>query len=552
MLKSRMAQNQSALADRVALFKELSLFRDIPDADLTQLSARFIEYKLGRGEQLYEQGERAENFYIVVSGLLRCEQVAADERVVASALEEGDVFGARSLGLDGVELSRVKALHNCELLYLPRPDLLQLLARFPQVEDRLRTLAAGRSLKTELDLDWLGRDETVRFAARKHVAYLWTRIARAMVVAIAGLLAILFGTNAAGSATIWYAAGGGLLLLALGLTGWEILDWRNDYYIISDQRVVWLEQILLRSASRIEAPLESVQAVNTHTTLLGRLLGFGDISIRTYTGVVLMPSVADPINIKYLIEEFVARQRKTQRSARHDTIRQAVRESLGTAPQSPIRSSQLPVQMVDHTERFHMFKTRTIQGDKIIYHKHWFTLASNLALPAFFFVAVLFAVQLVYGGLPGSLAGWLIALVALAAPLGVGAYRYADWQNDTYMITPDSLLDTEKKPLGSLVTKTAPLANVLSLENHRIGLFGLLFNYGVVRINVGDASLDFNGVHDPARVQQDIFSRMEALKFKSEQSKADEERKRMTEWLKVYEEERSRAQRAGDSGRAVE
>jgi hypothetical protein len=137
-------------------------------------------------------------------------------------------------------------------------------------------------------------------------------------------------------------------------------------------------------------------------------------------------------------------------------------------------------------------------------------------------------------------------LVALAAPLGIGAYRYADWQNDTYMVTPDSLLDTEKKPLGSLVTKTAPLANVLSLENHRIGLLGLLFNYGVVRINVGDASLDFNGVHDPARVQQDIFSRMEALKFKTEQGKADEERKRMTEWLKVYEEERGRAQKASD------
>lgn len=548
-----MAQQNSALNERVALLKELSLFRDLPELELERIAARFIDYKLGRGEQLYEAGERAENFYIVLEGLLRCEQVAADERVVASALEQGDVFGARSLGLDGAEISRVKALHSSALLYLPRPDLLQLLVRLPQLEDRIRSLAAGRQLKTELDFDWLSRDESVRFAARKHLAYLWTRIARAMIVAIVGLLTMLFAINTASSSTPLWVTSAGLLLAAVAWSGWEVLDWRNDFYIITDQRVVWLEQLLLRSASRVEAPLESVQAVNTHTTLLGRLLGFGDVIIRTYTGTVLMPSVADPINIKYLIEEFVSRQRNGQRSARHENIRQAVRESLGTAPQNTAGRTQSNLHLIDETERLHMFKTRTIQGDKIIYHRHWFTLLSSLALPAFFFIAVLFAVDFVYGGLPNTGAGWLIAFVALLAPLAVGAYRYADWQNDIYMVTPDSLMDSEKKPLGSLVTKTAPLANVLSLENHRIGILGLLFNFGVVRINVGDASLDFDGVHDPARVQQDIFSRMEALKLKNEHTKADEERKRMTEWLKVYEEERNRSQRpASGNGGAVE
>jgi hypothetical protein len=74
-----------------------------------------------------------------------------------------------------------------------------------------------------------------------------------------------------------------------------------------------------------------------------------------------------------------------------------------------------------------------------------------------------------------------------------------------------------------------------------------------VRINVGDSSLDFDGVHDPAQVQQDIFARIEALKLRTQQANQDEERKRMAEWLRVYEEERGRAQRSanGDS-RAVE
>jgi len=135
-------------------------------------------------------------------------------------------------------------------------------------------------------------------------------------------------------------------------------------------------------------------------------------------------------------------------------------------------------------------------------------------------------------------------LLGLGIPLSIFVYRLLDWQNDIYRVTPDSLMDSEKKPLGSEVTKSASLANVLSLENHRVGILGLLLNFGVVRINVGDSSLDFVDVHDPARIQQDIFLRMEALKLKQQESQADEERRRLAEWMKIYEEERGGARPA--------
>ena len=101
-------------------------------------------------------------------------------------------------------------------------------------------------------------------------------------------------------------------------------------------------------------------------------------------------------------------------------------------------------------------------------------------------------------------------------------------------------MDTEKKPLGSEVTKSTSLSNVLSLENHKLGLLGILLNFGVVRINVGDTQLEFRDVHDPAQVQQDIFLRMQALKQRAEDAKEEEDRDRMTEWLRVFNEERER------------
>ncbi|MCW5874272.1 MAG: cyclic nucleotide-binding domain-containing protein [Anaerolineales bacterium] len=548
------ASPPATLAERVALLKELALFRDLSEADTEHLAARFIEYQLGRGQELYEQGELAENLYIVLDGHLRSELVNVHDQVVASGLQNGDVFGARNLKLDGSEVSRVKALHSTRLLYLPRRDLERMLQAFPTLAERMRTLAAGRSLKPDSEFEWLGRDESIQFVMRKHPAALWLRLARVLLLAIVSLLCLLFGLEAANSIP-WLLAAFGLLLGAGGWAAWEYLDWTNDFYVLTDQRVVWLEQKLLRSASRVEAPLETVQSVNTHTTLLGRILGFGDVMIQTFTSTVSMPKVGDPLTTKFLVEEYVLRQRRGARVNRHDGIRQAVRESLGTAPhnRAPARPSASVYQAPSRTERMWMFPTRTIDGDKIIYHKHWAKLFSTLIYPVLAFAGVLWAVEYVYSGLPSSGTGWLIMLGALLVPVGFIVYHYVDWQNDIYMLTPESLMDSEKKPLGSLITKTAPLANVLSLENHRIGLLGLIFNFGIVRINVGDSWLDFDGVHDPAQVQQDIFSRIEAFKLKTQKQRDLDERSRMAEWLKVYEEERTRGLRLnGEDDEAVE
>lgn len=544
----------TTVAERLALLKEMALFREISDSELEPIAANLHDYALRAGELLFAAGERPENFYLLVGGKLLSQQIQAGQRVGEIVLEPGDTFGAEEL-LTGSEdrASAVSALENARLLYMTGKDFKALLAEQPQVESGLRHLLAGRHLLSEVDFDFLGADETVHYAARKHIGYLWFRFTRSMVAAILGMLAFYFAIGAAGSLQFYLAAGGGLLLFAaVGLGIWEALDWRNDYYLITNQRVVWLEQVLLRSASRIEAPLANIQSVNLHTSLMGRLLGFGDIIVRTYTGTVLMPSVSESAFTKYLIEEYAARTKKLGREARHETIRQAVRESLGLAQAEDKLTNERPtLSLVDQTERFSLFKTRTIQGERIIYHKHWFSLVSGLTLPALFTLAVLIGMPYVFSGFPSSLLGWLVALAAFFTPLGVGAYRLLDWQNDIYVVTSDTLIDTEKRPLGSEVTKSAPIANVLSLENHKVGILGLLLNFGVVRINVGDTALDFENVADPAQVQQDIFSRMEALKVKAERNAADDERRRMTEWLRTYEEERDRHEPSGDQA-AVE
>jgi hypothetical protein len=113
-------------------------------------------------------------------------------------------------------------------------------------------------------------------------------------------------------------------------------------------------------------------------------------------------------------------------------------------------------------------------------------------------------------------------------------YQYADWRNDIYQVTDKFIFDIERKPLGTEVKKSAPLENILSLEHERVGLLGYLLNYGKVVINVGETRFIFNMVHDPARVQQDIFTRIHAQRRQKEIADAARERKRLVDVLGYY------------------
>ena len=116
-------------------------------------------------------------------------------------------------------------------------------------------------------------------------------------------------------------------------------------------------------------------------------------------------------------------------------------------------------------------------------------------------------------------------------------YRFVDWKNDIYLVTLDHILDIERKPLGSENKKSATLDNILSLENKRVGIFGILLNFGTVIINIGTEQFNFHDVYNPAQVQYEIFDRMLSLRHRKEQMEASKERERIADWLMIYHNE---------------
>ena len=88
--------------------------------------------------------------------------------------------------------------------------------------------------------------------------------------------------------------------------------------------------------------------------------------------------------------------------------------------------------------------------------------------------------------------------------------------------------------MGTENKKTAPLGTVQSVEFERVGLIGLLLNFGTVSILVGETTLTFDYVHNPAEVQRDLFKQITERERKRKKQELDEEEERLTDWIEVY------------------
>jgi hypothetical protein len=223
---------------------------------------------------------------------------------------------------------------------------------------------------------------------------------------------------------------------------------------------------------------------------------------------------------------------------------QTLHEHLGTDDTQPVGVIQaMPEELLEpqrSTPSRWGLRMRYQNGDVITYRKHWAILAHAIALPTFFLFTVI-------TGVVARLAGLFDALPLGTAALFSGGlvftlllwwlYRYIDWANDIYQITPTHIVDISKKPLAREIRMIAPLDNILGTEIDRQGFFGVMLNFGAVIANVGAAQFTFYGVPDPATVQQDIvFAQDELLKRQAETERV-QRRDEVVEWLSTYHQE---------------
>ena len=87
-----------AAIDRT-LVRSLSLFDKTSDAELDKLIASAVSRRVPQGEAVFEQGQAASHFYLLLHGRLKVMQVTADgQQIIVRVVHPGDLFGfARAL-----------------------------------------------------------------------------------------------------------------------------------------------------------------------------------------------------------------------------------------------------------------------------------------------------------------------------------------------------------------------------------------------------------------------------------------------------------------------
>jgi hypothetical protein len=528
----------------------LDLFSGLTPEQIETVASRFTLRTLLEGEPLFEGRRPADDFYIIRSGriILRYGTPGSERRI----LTRGQHFTEEDLLYGQPESAVITADQQTELLHLEEDAFFEMLADFPQIKPGLARTMEARQIVRAQAFDWLGDDEIIFFLARKHEAVLiYTLIGPFLVLGLA-LAAIFWAASPQSPAGLWPAGvwiSAGLTLIAALWGVWSFIDWGNDYYIVTNRRAVWVERVVFLYDSRDEAPLNYILAVNTQSPFIGRLLHFGSVVIRTYTSEITFRYLPEPGRMAAIIEEY--RQRLLRGSERTEKrrIEQAMQQRIWQAraaarAQESAESATTPRTRSSGFRRFlgNFFAMRFEQGRVITYRKYWPTLISKVWIPSLFATLVVaFLIYQLNGFRLGRvslqwleisvLAGFLVNLL-IFGPWWV--YQYVDWRNDIYQLTDKYVFDIERRPLGTEVKKSGPLENILSMEHERKGFLGYILNYGFVTINVGGAQFVFRDVHDPARVQQDIFDRIHALRQQKEQEEAAKDRHRLVDVIEIY------------------
>ena len=541
------------LPARIAFLKKIHLFHGLEEDEYAAIAEELDEASYPAGSVIFKQDSKADSFYLIYGGSVRIVRRQNKKEIQLARLVREDYFGEMALVERRRRSATVTALTDTLLLVLSRQDFEKLYKQKPALKLNLEVAIRSRQLARSLLFKWLRPDEVVYFLARKHPVILY----QSLVLPIISFL-VPFGLFYS-----WFAiapffivgfAAWLSLIAVIGWIIWRVVDWGNDYYIVTNQRVVWLEKVVGIYDSRQESPLSTVLSVGIEANPLGRALDYGDVIVRTFVGKIPFSHVTHPHQAARMIEEYWQRTREAAVGLEKEAMKDAIRKRLGiplppkpktdSAPPSPPPKGGRLLRMLGAST----LKLRYESGDTVTYRKHWVVLIMEAWMPVLGMIAsLLLFLQRLYqlalspdeafisfsGGI--TLDAWAGALLmVLLAFFGWFVYRVLDWSNDKFEVTPEQIIDLDKKPFGTETRNAAQLENILSTEYRRIGILGNIFNYGTVYITVGGTKLAFEDVIDPAAVQSDINRRRAARADKKKQAEVTAERERMAEWLATY------------------
>ncbi len=518
------------------------------DEQREKIAAEAEVTEIEEGKFIYREHDEAVTLNLILSGevhlywLVDPDDEEAGE-ISLGNLEPGDVFGLEALEDERKYSEFAVALSAVRIVRFSLEFLDPYFEENPLPLRVLMLMLSSSKLFYKVDLPWLNPDESVIYMARRNSVFMVYRLILPLIVFGIGIVVLLFliVLNLAGTTLVGIIAG--CVALIGGLWSiWNYVDWTNDYAILTNQRAVFQERVVLLYDSRLETPLDAILATSLDSSQLGRILGYGNVVMKTYTGTLLFPDIAQWDTVRMLVDDRRMRARETNLQQEKHTIQTMVRQRLNPTPPAP-GVQQIVKQETPKTtlgERLaNFFRMRYEKNGVITYRTHWSILLGKIFLPGLIMLGIVVLTVLRILGQFSFLSGlafWPVWFILVLVDGFWLWYRFEDWVNDQYIVSDEQIVDVYKKPLGQEEKRVAPLKSIQSVEFERLGILGLVLNYGTVYIRIGDARFSFDNVYNPSEVQRDLFRRIAAQADHDRKREADAERQRILDVLEAYHE----------------
>lgn len=517
-------------------FSKNHLFFGLPANGLDELELALEIFDLQADEILFREGDANNALFFILSGSVHLFSTIGGVKTKNNNFKSGNFFGEAGLFTKRAHTFSAVTNEPSLIARLDRRAFFRLIQRFPHLRENFLRLRSANQMAAEHEPNWLFDHERVyAFERKTNVLLALTSIFPTLILISSIILAAAYFVIKANWMIPTAVFG---IFVAIVWFIWNVIDWSNDHYIVTNARVIWIERILFFYDSRSEANMENILAVSSETSFFERLFGVGTVLIKTYTGQIKLRWVDDPKYFSAIIEDHLFKSKQNKRALDKSRMRKALYQRLGyeTSQTKPERAPENWAESKKSGWFEDLFKTRTETGNTITYHKHLFGLVrdSFKYMIGFFTIIFFLGYWELFSGRMMPMFGFVSLLLLLFFLTIALIYQYLDWRNDIYQITADQIIDIDRKPLGDDDRKAASIENILSTRYQRDGILGLLFNFGTVYIMIGNNEFNFEDVSDPSAVQQDIIQRQIGLKRKKEEMQAEMDNERMSEWINLY------------------
>lgn len=441
---------------------------------------------------------------------------------------------------------------------------------------------------------WQEPDEEIVLFERKHWLWLCMRLAGvfaavfavyALLVAVDSLLDII-------TLQAFTYALVALLLLALPIS-WFVIDYLNDYYVITSKRVLRHERVFLVYEDQQTAPLERIQDVTSQASIFGKLFNYARLTVTTAgMGVIVFDMLPHPETVEERVRKLQGKARAGELGAQRENLRNKMlsRLKIRLTPSIPDRvlpeGMTTPPQLTDwqrfwrrisnpwrrfwrwlrsrpeaiyltlirilpkHTQE-KLLRERAIKKSKeikpmeddIVYRKHpWFLLkAAAIPLAVIGVTAALVILDVVsvrefrqdFRAL-----GTAYSIFLLICLLWLW-FRVENWRNDKYILTKTHITYIYKIPLGLYERRRQAEWDKVQNANYVIpGLWANLINFGTVVVETAsvEGKFEFENIGNPRKVQQEVMLRLGLTRAAQAQRTRDQQQSALSETLEIYNE----------------